>query len=155
MKLCCFYVNSMNTSQCIWSPWKKQPLQLGLQDQQVGRSAPPKTESCRLAQWPKSPKWQENHHGNRSNNTELYRTVQNITESLFYLGSPRDLMRFVEPRTNARIGDLIRKDMAWHGDTTKIGMLRMLHDLPSSLTPNWTRSWGQHSKSSQPQKCPN
>ena len=37
--------------------------------------------------------------------------------------------------------------MAWHGDTTKIGMLRMLHDLPSSLTPNWTRSWGQHSNS--------
>lgn len=119
MKLCCFYINSMNTSPCIWSPWKKHPLQLGLQDQQVGRSAPPKTESCRLAQWPKSPKWQENHHGNRSNNTELsqlYRTVQNH----FFIWGALEIW-FDEicwatvatgVQTQESIGDLIRKDMA-------------------------------------------
>ena len=33
------------------------PLQLGLQDRRAGRLAPLKTESCRFAQWPKSPKW--------------------------------------------------------------------------------------------------
>ena len=92
---------------------EKHPLQLGLQDQQVGRSAPPKTESCRLAQWPKSPKWQENHHGNRSNNDQI---IQNCTEqyriTFFIWGALEiwwDLLSHVQ--TQESIRDLIRKDM--------------------------------------------